>query len=97
LERDRSDLGLSRHVGGGQYPVGADRIAPLAEPSATGPTPDGARGSAEDVQVREAVWSDPLVDASTDPSLHPTKNPSSNTKLAAQPSNGAPGSPSGDN
>jgi hypothetical protein len=53
----------------------------------------------DDIQVRGAAGSEPLVTANTVPSPRPTRNPNSspNTAVAAQPSNAAPDFPSGDN
>src|SRR5262249_7345153 len=54
--------------------------------------------TAEDLQVREGADAEPdtPAKASTVPSPRPN-NPSPNTEAGAQPSNGGPGFPSGDN
>jgi len=51
--------------------------------------------AAEDIRVREGAGSEPLVTASTVPTVRPN-NPSPNTELAAELSNGVPGFPAGD-
>jgi hypothetical protein len=53
--------------------------------------------AAEDIHIREAARSDPLVNANTAPSPRPTSNPSPSTHPSADPSTGEPGFPSGDN